>query len=101
MKNAIINAKVIFYKGASESFNFPIIKPIRISFWLKGDKGSIFSEINSKDEMFSWNIPYNVKIKLVETNLLKNRLKKGADFLFGIFPNAIGKGKIIEVKSFI
>ena len=95
MKNVIINAKVIFYKSASESFNFPIIKPIRISFWLKGDKGSIFSEIKSKNKMLSWNISYNVKIKLVETDLLKNRLKKGTDFLFGTFPNAIGKGKII------
>lgn len=101
MKELILIVEIVFLEIAKESLNFPITKPVRLSFWMPNDKVSTFSEIQIQNDNIDVGITEVVKIKLIERDFLVNRIKSGTEFRIGIFPKEIALGKVIKVQEYI
>lgn len=98
MERLSLIAEIIFLDTAKNSFNFPVRNSIRMSFWLPDDKTSTFSEIQVNNKSIELGKYEIVEIKLGDRDLLLNRLKIGAEFRMGTFPNEIAIGRAIEIK---
>ncbi|WP_288441158.1 hypothetical protein [uncultured Chryseobacterium sp.] len=98
MKERIILAEIQFNDTAQDFFNFPISNPIRISFWGEKQRLSTFSEVRVTDEPIELNKKTILEILIVDRDFLTDTLKIGNSFNLGVFPTAIARGEILDLK---
>ena len=96
VRSVFVKAKIRFYTSAQTQLNLPLIRPIRLSFWLIGFHPSTFSEFTFKEPVCDFfNSFFEVDIMINITDQTKD-IKKDDSFAFGPFSNPIGEGIVIE-----
>ena len=95
-----ILAKLTFNEKAKESFNFPILNPVRISMWKLLETHSVPSEIICSKPMFV-ETEYTVEVRMIGIGNY-TKLIVGDSLVFGFFPEiVIGDLMVIEVLKHI
>ena len=95
-----ILAKLTFNEKAKESFNFPILNPVRISMWKLSETHSVPSEIICSKPMFV-ETEYTVEVRMIGIGNY-TKLIVGDSLVFGFFPEiVIGDLMVIEVLNYI
>ncbi|GAA4374060.1 hypothetical protein GCM10023186_05270 [Hymenobacter koreensis] len=68
-----------------------------MSLWAPGSPGSIFSEFQIQEPVYTAT-PYTLRILTLLIPALEPYLQPGKTILFGLFPHAAGEGRIISVE---
>jgi hypothetical protein len=99
MKEILISVEVTFFDIAKESFNFPISRSVRMSFWLPESNISTFSEIHILEEEIEIGKLCKAQIRLVERDFLRGKMNIGQEFRLGVYPTEIAYGRIMQLET--
>lgn len=98
MKGEHLLAKLKFNENGFNFFQFPLLRPVRISFKLKDASGSTFSEIQIKqNESVEVGVESILEIMIGVGPGNYDHVKVGDTFYLGTFPVVIAEGIVMEI----
>ncbi|HVU95338.1 MAG TPA: hypothetical protein VHE34_08945 [Puia sp.] len=100
MEDVLMIAEVNFIENTKIGFKFPVMNPIRMSFWISPENPSTPAEITPLGTGFMEpGKKYMAEIAIIDRDFLKDQLHVGCEFKLGTFPVQIAQGKIMEMKK--